>query len=567
MKKSLTALLLILPVMFVITSVNSFAQNADTMFVTALPPGNLNTVIMGDTTASGARVNPNRVYVLQQDDPTTPYFITAPIYSNFNLTIIGKNDPKTGKPPVIEPFINSDNGSPARYISASGGNVTLKNVYLLATRPDGTTTTGYAVYTTADSISLTVDKCVFENFNNANIINNTGKHFKFKITNSAFRDIQSSFWQGGSIFWSNAGVPVDTAIFVNNTFYCIMRALYGSPGWFGYLQFEHNTVFLGEGQPMLAQQMVNGKINNNIFYGSFAHGADSTQIKSGSFNAAKQGPSLLAIDTLSTLTNPPYSLVEADRKVEVKNNAYYWPQKLQDYWKSVSDTAKQHPGLITPPVWMNPQTVKIFTDKTKWPGMIESGNVNVDPGFETVAAGKALDSLIKFTNTVWVKGSTGPFRWSQNLSDPLNLFAAVPSDWAKTKGYPVPEDLKYSNTTLQTAGTDGKAIGDLNWFPEQLATSVERNDGTVPSKFNLSQNYPNPFNPSTQINYSIAKAGMVTLNVFNVIGEKIATLVSNVQNAGSYSITFDASRLSSGIYFYRLESNGMISTHKMVLMK
>ena len=93
----------------------------------------------------------------------------------------------------------------------------------------------------------------------------------------------------------------------------------------------------------------------------------------------------------------------------------------------------------------------------------------------------------------------------------------------------------------------------------------------VPSRFELSQNYQNPFNPSTKINYSLQQAGMVSLRVYNVLGQEVATLVNGRQEAGSYSVTFNsndvARSLSSGVYFYRLDAGSFVSTKKLILMK
>jgi hypothetical protein len=92
-------------------------------------------------------------------------------------------------------------------------------------------------------------------------------------------------------------------------------------------------------------------------------------------------------------------------------------------------------------------------------------------------------------------------------------------------------------------------------------------DGPLPREYALSQNYPNPFNPATTISYDLRSAGRVTLRVYDVLGREVATLVDGYQGAGTYTRTFDASRLSSGVYFYRLQSGSFVNTKKMVLAK
>jgi hypothetical protein len=92
-------------------------------------------------------------------------------------------------------------------------------------------------------------------------------------------------------------------------------------------------------------------------------------------------------------------------------------------------------------------------------------------------------------------------------------------------------------------------------------------EGAVPKEFELSQNYPNPFNPSTTIRYSLPVAGKVTLRIFNLLGQVVETLVDQQQNTGSYVVVFNASRLSSGTYFYKLETDQYSLTKKMLLLK
>jgi hypothetical protein len=94
---------------------------------------------------------------------------------------------------------------------------------------------------------------------------------------------------------------------------------------------------------------------------------------------------------------------------------------------------------------------------------------------------------------------------------------------------------------------------------------VENNN--VPSSFQLAQNYPNPFNPTTNIRFDLSSTDKVTLTVYNIVGQQVATLVSGTLAAGSYNVPFDASELASGVYFYKLSTPTQTQTRKMVLLK
>ena len=85
--------------------------------------------------------------------------------------------------------------------------------------------------------------------------------------------------------------------------------------------------------------------------------------------------------------------------------------------------------------------------------------------------------------------------------------------------------------------------------------------------FNLKQNYPNPFNPQTTIDFELQKSGFVTLNVYNILGQKITTLISGEMSSGVHKVNFVATYLPSGIYYYSLEAGGERIVRRMTLMK
>jgi len=128
------------------------------------------------------------------------------------------------------------------------------------------------------------------------------------------------------------------------------------------------------------------------------------------------------------------------------------------------------------------------------------------------------------------------------------------------------------NTLNELIGIMYYSFGNYKLIPRTdadfvgYATAVEDNINS-PYDYKLVQNYPNPFNPSTRIGYSIKEEGLVTLKIYNILGQEVATLVNDFKSPGNYNVNFNASRLSSGIYLYKLNSNGFTQTKKMMLVK
>jgi hypothetical protein len=101
-----------------------------------------------------------------------------------------------------------------------------------------------------------------------------------------------------------------------------------------------------------------------------------------------------------------------------------------------------------------------------------------------------------------------------------------------------------------------------------LITDVEvLDDKTLPKVFKLYQNYPNPFNPSTTIQFALPKESFTKLEIFNSLGEKVTTLVSETLPSGLYEYKWDADKYSSGVYFYRIISDNFVQTKKLLLIK
>ena len=116
------------------------------------------------------------------------------------------------------------------------------------------------------------------------------------------------------------------------------------------------------------------------------------------------------------------------------------------------------------------------------------------------------------------------------------------------------------------AGTNASGVWS-HPLSEMLSKSTLDHSQEVPDQFSLEQNYPNPFNPSTTIRYNIPKSGQVKLSVYNLLGEEVALLVNDFLEAGFHEVSFNVANQPSGTYFYKIESGGMITVKKMVLVK
>ena len=132
----------------------------------------------------------------------------------------------------------------------------------------------------------------------------------------------------------------------------------------------------------------------------------------------------------------------------------------------------------------------------------------------------------------------------------------------------------YGSKLAVVAGYVTNAAGDVSSFDFCVArydlgdiTSVQTNKNDLPKSFSLEQNYPNPFNPSTTIEFSIPRQSFVTLKVYDLLGRDVTTLVNEELQVGSYKTQFNASKLASGVYLYRLNVNGITQTRKLTVMK
>lgn len=158
---------------------------------------------------------------------------------------------------------------------------------------------------------------------------------------------------------------------------------------------------------------------------------------------------------------------------------------------------------------------------------------------------------------VIVRGSDGKAKYSNNRGD-----------IATKKILQIGDKFSYVQGIFYSSFNAYKiVIRDNNDYGNYTSVGVKEIQGVVPVKFALEQNYPNPFNPSTAIEYSIPVSGMTTLKIYNLLGQEVISLINGYQSSGKHVVQFNAERLSSGVYFYRLQSNANSVIKKMMLLK
>jgi len=150
---------------------------------------------------------------------------------------------------------------------------------------------------------------------------------------------------------------------------------------------------------------------------------------------------------------------------------------------------------------------------------------------------------------------------------PVELLATNDTIWIAPNNWIVQDIIPSNPVDLTLLGIPGFYIPGLETkLTDEIVVNVS-NEELNPNEFALDQNYPNPFNPSTKISWQSPVGNWQTLIVYDILGIEIATLVDEYKPAGSYEVEFDASNLTSGIYFYTLRAGNLVETKKMLLLK
>jgi hypothetical protein len=493
---------------------DAFAQKA----IPAL--SDIVSVINGDTTSAGARVYSD--YTLARG---AVYFSLGQIQSQFDLTIKATGDASLADPQIIVLTDGSGNYSaPFKPYK----NLTLEGIYMSGINSAGVQIANL-IQTGTTGVKITLTDCRIDSVQSRAVL--VDQNYCSVIATDCYVSNIAGGGHSGRFIDARETI-LDTIIMQNCTFYNIMHTLINrfSAGQ-SYFKFDHNTVYNILRTPLRIDVCPDIIMTNNLFLQTGFAGYIPDWEKA--FLSGDMG--------------------DRDEWARIE----IWPL----------DSSNAFPGA----------TQKI---SAKW------NNFWMDPAIEagyadSIYTYRTLDfdfekAMIGADTLTWVSENVNFVKAPE-----CDYLAMAKECWADGSpqtnpgfngtGYPF--DFSYSTASASyTAGEDGLPLGDLNWFPSKKAEWVKLTDvatpyQVVPSKFSIEQNYPNPFNPSTIIKYSVPSASDVVVKVYNVLGKEVATLVNAKQQAGDYTVQFDAHNLASGVYFYTMTAGSYNMTKKMIFMK
>jgi hypothetical protein len=531
----------------------------------------LNQAIALDTDVPAGRVYELRVngYYPMSSNPTTPADRAVTIAgADYTPMVINDSD---DFPPVVCGFGGNSGGIGFQ------NDLTVKNASVMPAA--SSEQLGWAFFgASAADRTLTLDNVSMEHTRWVMVQSNDAEGTSVNISNSYFVNLSGQPCRRNGGVYDNVNNNTTSMVVENSTHVMAQGMMYKFRNYeVPNILFNHNT-FINISSYVFETLGYHSHVGivNNIFVNCHAQ-PYTAGLDAGETDADNLPTGIINVDTLLE------DMEQVDRKWVVDNNLVYWDERLDDLADTCNARATNgSTDWVLQTFTMNTRTQAMFDDDGNYPYLIEGVWYEQLPNFtnpENLLTTQ-VDALKLFSvNTVEEDATTIMPDWRLIFTSPEEY---IYSD------FPIPVDLSYDDADLLTAGL-GFPLGDLNWFPadkvaweaikdaEHAEIEDAINTGRRPTGFAdfvvkpkgylLQQNYPNPFNPTTVINFTIPKAGKVTLKVYNSLGQEVATLMNGFATAKTYDITFNGSNLASGVYFYTLKYDNKLESKKMVLMK
>ena len=527
----------------------------------------INVVINGDTTATGARANPDRIYQLQRD---VVYLMDSNIRNTgYHLQIVGAEG--SGALPQVYTSLNGTSGNRVGDAFFQEGDITFRDFSFSGVLPEdfggelpNMSTT--FVRTAASGFDLIMDGLVVVNLE-AQIVRAQSALRKMIVTNTIWAN---SGWLGtdGTNFGAGKGVDlrdgsIDSLVFRNNTFINYTDRIIrhrSSTGPVQNMVFDHNTILNAvsyHGTLALGQVGNSIKITNNLFYDSFVAGADTSDIvRQSEFDESGE----VYANGKAKMT---WILSEPNETTDwtISNNVYVVSPEVQAFYDAFSDGGGDDG---------NPDN---GTDG-------DNDIIGVGPPLTDHILSRISNPTTAFTQmsldltnapdapvdmVTWYRTETG-------RTKDTSTFDVMTDDYDRrtTAYYLTDFDPSYPTTSpAYTAGTNGCPVGDLTWFPGVdvdacLASADEA--GPEASRLAIS-NAPNPFRTGTTLRYTLDRAADVTMTVYDALGRQVATLVDATEAAGEHTVEWSAAAAAPGLYVVRLQAGDQVGTHRMLVVR
>ena len=521
---------------------------ADTLLVPSdfggSPFGSINKFILGDTTATGERNNPDRYYKLEKNKI---YFLDGIFFSDFDLRLIADDVEDGEKPPIVASTAGAD-GVIQLIQFKLFKNGYIKNIIFQMTPPSGNGESNASFFLSGEGMNYEFDNVRIEWGLWTGMVTEVPVN-KVVIKNCYFRNPQhkTNIWNGRGFGFYQEN-PADSVIMQNNTFFnmnsfAFFADISSIPP--DYLLFDHNTIVNSMKFPIHSFWLPNATVTNNLFYNAHSYGETAADVVGQDPDGQKYG--IINIDAIPSDLIEYYGIAEGDRKYVVANNGFFYKQEIRDYWDLY--------GLGETP-FMNERVLGMFADDANYPFLEVSNTYGNDPDF--VNPGEGMTSMIQ---------------WMKNKRDLMgNTYWGWDPDGDKfAVQWPFPEDLSYNNPTLRTAADDNYPLGDLNWWPELKANwedGIVATKDVPSSQINEVKVTPSPATDHLSIQYDLQKQGDITITVYNLRGAHVMTLFKGHQAQGkqTFDWTID-STIPSGIYLVRVSDGIGAFTKKVIIQK
>ncbi len=573
---------------------------------------------------------------LESGNPSLYLFDAAIPEQGRPITIVGEycglmvqGESPDCRPPTIAGYQDAA-GTAVLATIAVNDDLTLKNIHFTSAHHQGQANWSF-IDVNGDNLTVTWENVLGEHNRWVWINSNDNNGLSFTIKDSYLVNAtdQNSRRNGG--VYDNVGQPTDR-VWVENTTHVQNAGMQYKFRNFSPSEvvYNHNTFVNAAGQIFLSfGYLTNFVVTNNLFVNSnylpYFPGLDFSEfypndtpvedfLPHGIINLSPlptdEGGNTYIQSAAAYPGTEPFA--EADRKILVDLNAAYWDEQLVNIASdlnaaNIGPEVCESEGCVTgngalswttQAILANERTLAMFNDDATYPLMtwgtwyddgapgFANGPGRVqelyDWGYASANSGITTAELLPKVREVGNEAG--------NEIDDENPANWILFDW------PVAVDLSYTNATYLSGGYGGFPLGDLNWFPAQkqswlaqrdaeynaitaalnagtpISTAIERTP-EVPTSIRLEQNYPNPFNPTTSIQFALDAPADVELTVHDVLGRRVATLVNQRMEAGTYDVTWDAASsaagqsLSSGIYLYTLRAGDFVQSRQMILIK